>query len=294
MAVTLNKSTGYTRKFSPGPPRDARKLQNLPAPPRSSQSSSSKSSAPVISGGYTDPIRFPKKKSSFTDGIQSFFDKGRAENVIKGNDFASDLRKSSQFLYSQHPYAQEMKKKYNLSDQDIINLRIGVNQPGLSNKISQVYADKVIPTMQNNLAPSFRQDVMKGFEEGMKMSDTSNPFPEDSFMGRFTGSIQNMPFLSGVNALFGSPEGQQGYYFAQNNYPKMSSDDYETFAASIANNPELYEAMMATPLMKQYAVDQYAYDVQRTNPMKKDNGILDIPVVEPAPYDFVRDNPFFN
>ena len=290
MAVTFNKSTGYTRKFSPGPPRDARKLQNLPAPPKKSQSPSSK--VTQTSGGYL-PANFQNKKSSFSSGVQSFFDKGKAENVITGKDFASDLRKSSQFLYSQHPYAQEMKNKYNLSDQDIVNLRIGVTQPGHSNKISQVYADKVIPTMQNNLSSSFQEDVMGAFEKGMKMSDTFNPYPEDSFMGRFTSNIQNMPFLSGVNALFGSDRGQRGYYYAQNELG-LGGDDAKTFAASIANNPELYEAMMETPLMKQYGVNQYAYDVQRTNPMKKDNGIMDIPVVEPAPYDFIKDNPFFN
>jgi len=264
------------------------------SPSKSSSTSSTKSSAPIVSGGYTEPPRFPKKKSSFSEGIQSFLNKGKAENVITGKDFASDLRKSSQFLYSQHPYAQEMKNKYNLSDQDIVNLRIGVNQPGHSNKISQVYAEKVIPSMQNNLASGFRGDVMGSFEKGMRMSDTYNPYPEDSFMGRFTSNIQNMPFSLGVNALFGSDRGQQGYYFAQNNYPNMSSDQLKKFAASIANNHELYEAMMETPLMKQYGVDQYAYDVQRTNPMKKDNGIMDIPVVEPAPFDFIKDNPYFN
>jgi hypothetical protein len=291
MPVTFKRGEA-TRKFSPGPPRDARKLQNLPAPPKSSQSPSSK--AMQTSGGYL-PANFQNKKSSFTDGIQSFFDKGRAENQITGNDFVSDLKKSSQFLYAQHPYAQELKKKYNLEDDDIINLRIGVTQPGHSNKISQVYANKVIPTMQNNLAPGFRGDVMNAFEKGMKMSDPFNPYPEDTFMGRLTKSFQSSPFSLLTNAFGGSDRGQPGYYFAQNEYKdSMPSDDYKTFAASIANNPELYEAMMATPLMKQYAVDQYAYDVQRTNPMKKDNGIMDIPVVEPAPYDFVRDNPFFN
>lgn len=282
MPVTFNKSTGYTRKYS--------------APKSSSKSSSNtKSSAPIVSGGYTEAPRFPKKKSSFSSGVQSFFDKGKAENVITGKDFASDLRKSSQFLFAQHPYAQEMKKKYNLSDKDLIDLRTGLNQPGHSNLISKVYQSVLENSgMQNNLAPGFRDNVMDAFEKGMKMSDTYNPYPEDSFMGRLTGNIQNMPFLSGVNALFGSPRGQQGYYFAQTKYPDMSSDDYKTFAASIANNPELYDAMMETPLMKQYGVDQYAYDVQRTNPMKKDNGIMDIPVVEPAPYDFIKDNPFFN
>lgn len=227
---------------------------------------------------------FRNSSSSSSSGIQSL-------DSNKGNNFISDLKKSSQFLYSQHPYAQELKKKYNLSDDDIINLRIGVNQPGHSKKIRDVYSG-VLKGMNTNYVPptNFQRNVMDGFEEGMKMSDLY----KDPNSNYFANNIQSMPFLLGANSLFGSPRGQEGYYFAQKKYPEMSNDDYKNFAASIANNPDLYDQMMQDPIMKEYAVDQYAYDVQRTNPMRKDNGIMDIPAVEPAPYDFVSDNPFFN
>ena len=229
--------------------------------------------------------------SSSSNGIQSLDSNKDRNYETTGNNFISDLKKSSQFLYSQHPYAQEMKKKYNLSDQDIINLRIGMNQPGHSNKIKDVYQKSVLPSIQNNYIQSlgFKGNVEDGFAEGMKMSDLY----KDPNSNYFANNIQSMPFLLGANSLFGSPRGQQGYYFAQNEY-NMSGEEAKNFAASIANNPELYNQMMQSPTMKQYAVDQYAYDVQRTNPMGKDNGILDLPAVEPAPYDFVRDNPFFN
>jgi|VirMetMinimDraft_7_1064189.scaffolds.fasta_scaffold51382_2 hypothetical protein len=249
-----------------------------------------------------------RNKKSSSSGIESFLNKGKAENVIKGNDFASDLQKSSQYLYSQHPYAQALKEKYNLDDDDLIKLRIGVTMPGHGNQIRDVFEKKGGPRdiqvaqMQQNMMPNVGgggiytdpKFVQKNyFKEGMKMSDTYNPFEEGSFKGYLTKNIQNMPAFSLANSIFGSDRGQQGYYYAQNELG-LGGDDAKNYAAAVANNPQLYDQIMTTPRMQDYQFNRFVTGTQRDLRDKKDNGIMDIPAVEPAPYDFVSDNPFFN
>jgi len=190
--------------------------------------------APSKSSGYLgEGSDFGGKKSGNTGGgnnnsggssnnkeegrnfIQKFFDKGKAENQIKGEDFATDLKKASKYLYTQHPYAKELMAKYNLDEGDIVNLRIGMTQPGFQGKIGEVYNTKVRPTVMPdfnklnlmNLNPNYVRENY--FEDGMKMSDTYNPYQEGSFKGYMTDRVQNMPLFSGINSLFGSPLGQR-------------------------------------------------------------------------------------
>ena len=288
MAVTFNKKTGYTREYKP------------------SSSSSSRSSS-----GYTPGQRDQYKEDRFnyaqrekernnkssSSGIESFLNKGKAENVITGNDFASDLQKSSQYLYSQHPYAKALKEKYNLDDQDIINLRLGVSQRGMQNKISDVYNEKVRPGVvarmgNSSFGPEY---AMQFFEEGMKPSDTYNPFEKGTFSSGMYNSVMRMPFMMGVNALFGSDRGQAGMKYGSE-VLNLEGDKLKNFAGAVANNPNLYDQMMNTHTMSDYKFDQYVYnvgrDVNRETNNNNSGGIM--PIVEPAPYDFVRDNPFFN
>jgi len=280
---TFNKSTGYTRTYSP-----------------SSSSSSSSSYTPGQKGQYKED-RFnyaqrEKDNKSSSNGIQSFLNKGKAENVIKGNNFASDLQKSSQYLYSQHPYAQALKEKYNLDDQDIINLRLGVSERGMQNKISDVYNEKVRPGVlarmgNSSFGPEY---AMQFFEKGMKPSDTYNPFEKGTFSSGMYNNVMNMPFMAGVNALFGSDRGQAGMKYGSEVFG-FEGEKLKNFAGAVANNPNLYDQMMNTPTMSDYKFDQYVYNVGRDVNRETNNnsgGIM--PIVEPAPYDFVRDNPFFN
>ena len=247
--------------------------------------------------GYVSPKKDNEENKSF---IQKFFDKGKAENQIKGEDFATDLKKASKYLYTQHPYAKELMAKYNLDEGDIVNLRIGMTQPGFHGKIGEVYNTKVRPTVMPdfnklnlmNLNPDYVRENY--FEEGMKMSDTSNPYQEGSFKAYMTDKVQDNLFFSGINSLFGSPTGQQGYYFAQEKFPDLSNDELKNYAAAVANNPELYNNMMETPIMQDYKFNEFLTGTQRDLRQNKDRGIMNIPVVEPAPYDFVKDSPYFN
>lgn len=248
-------------------------------------------------GPYVPPKKDDEENKNF---IQKFFDKGKAENQIKGDDFASDLKKASKYLYTQHPYAKELMAKYNLDEGDIVNLRIGMTQPGFHGKIGEVYNTKVRPGLIPNFGPGgvgFAMDpeyVKENyFKDGMKMSDTSNPFEEGSFKGYMTDKFQNMPLFSGINSLFGSPQGQRGYYFAQETFPDMSSDELKNYAAAVANNPELYNQMMATPMMQDYDFNEFLTGTQRDLRESSNRGIGAIAPAETT-YDFVSDNPFFN
>ena len=272
MPVTFKRGEA-TRKYKAPSNDDSNQNRSYKSPPSSSSSSNS------------------------SNGIQNFLNKGKAENVIKGNDFASDLQKSSQYLYSQHPYAQALKEKYNLDDQDIINLRLGVSERGMQNKIQEVYNEKVRPGVlarmgNSSFGPEY---AMQFFEKGMKPSDTYNPFEKGTFSSGMYNNVMNMPFMAGVNALFGSDRGQAGMKYGSEVFG-FEGEKLKNFAGAVANNPNLYDQMMNTPTMSDYKFDQYVYnvgrDVNRETNNNNSGGIM--PIVEPAPYDFVRDNPFFN
>ncbi len=240
---------------------------------------------------YVPPKKDEEENKNF---IQKFFDKGKPENVITGDDFASDLKKASKYLYTQHPYAKELMAKYNLDNQDIIDLRIGMTQRGFGDKIRGVFEKPGGPRdmmMQNyTRVPGFKQfgqdQVMAGFEEGMTSSDYVNPD-----LNPITASMSRMPFLKGVNAFFGSPMGQRGTYFGREELG-LEGDALERYAASIANNPELYNQMMATPRMQDYDFNEFIYGVRRDLPPPR-GGIENLPAAEPG-FDFITDNPYLN
>ncbi len=247
-------------------------------------------------GGGNQQQQYNKKDSS-SGGVSGFFknflNKGKAENVIQGDDFASDLKKASKYLYTQHPYAQELMSKYNLNEGDIVKLRMGMTQPGFQDKLQEVYQEKVIPGMAPRLQSTFGQDyAMQFYKEGMKPSDYFNPYEEGSFKAGLYDKVQGMPFMQGINALFGSSQGQRGMYFGREQLG-LEGDDLEKFAASIANNPNLYNQMMSTPTMQDYNFNEFIYGVRRDLPQegRGDSGTVS---VDPDPYDFTRDNPYFN
>ena len=250
--------------------------------------------------GYVPPKKDDEDNKNF---IEKFFDKGKADNVITGDDFASDLKKASKYLYTQHPYAKELMAKYNLDSGDIVNLRIGMTQPGFHGKISEVFEKPggprdMMTAMQSQMMPGYIDPMdpdfvqRQYFEDGMKMSDPYNPFEKGSFKGYMTDKVQNIPFLSGINSLFGSPRGQRGYYYAQNELG-LGGDEAKNYAAAVANNPELYNNMMATPIMQDYDFNEFVTGTQRDLRESSNRGIGAIADAEPT-YDFIGNNPYFN
>lgn len=246
-------------------------------------------------GGGNNQQKNQKDSSSggISNFIKNFLDKGKAENAITGDNFAADLKKASKFLYTQHPYAQELKNKYNLEDSDIVKLRMGMTQPGFSDKITEVYQEKVSPRLmgQSSFGPANQQMAMDAYQEGMKISDTINPYEKGTFKAGLYDRVQGIPFFAGINALFGSPQGQQAMYFGREELGK-EGEDLKKFAASVVNNPNLYYQMMSTPTMQDYEFDQFVYDVRRDLPIG--GGGNPVTPVDPDPYDFVEDNPYFN
>jgi|TARA_X000001382_G_scaffold9468_1_gene6721 hypothetical protein len=217
--------------------------------------------------------------------VKDFFDKGKPENVITGDDFASDLKKASKYLYTQHPYAKELMAKYNLDNQDIIDLRIGMTQRGFGDKIRGVYDTKVKPGLMQSNSTYGTDYAMQFFKEGMKPSDMVNPE-----FNAFQQKLSEMPFLKGVNALFGSPKGQRGLFDGRAR--GLEGDELQDYAAAIANNPNLYEQMMATPRMQDYDFNEFIYGVRRDLPAEG-RGIESLPAAEPG-FDFITDNPYLN
>lgn len=248
-------------------------------------------------GGGSSSGSNQQQKDSSSGGVsgffKNFFNKGKAENVIQGDDFASDLKKASKYLYTQHPYAQELMNKYNLNEGDIIKLRMGMTQPGFQDKLQEVYQEKVIPGMAPRLQSTFGKDyAMQFFKEGMKPSDYFNPYEEGTFQAGLYNTVQGMPFMQGINALFGSSQGQRGMYFGREQLG-LEGQELKDFAASIANNPNLYNQMMNTPTMQDYNFNEFIYGVRRDLPRegRGDSGTVS---VDPDPYDFTQDNPYFN
>ena len=217
--------------------------------------------------------------------IERFFNKGKADNVITGDDFGSDLKKASKYLYTQHPYAKELMAKYNLTSGDIIDLRMGMTQRGFGDKIRGVYDTKVKPGLMQSNSTYGTDYAMQFFKEGMKPSDYIN---DD--LNPITASMSRMPFLKGVNALFGSPMGQRGLFDGRAR--GLEGDDLQDYAAAIANNPNLYEQMMATPRMQDYDFNEFIYGVRRDLPPPR-GGIESLPAAEPG-FDFITDNPYLN
>ena len=222
-----------------------------------------------------------KDQGGINNVVKDFFDKGKAENVITGNDFASDLKKASNYLYTQHPYAQELKNKYNLSDQDIISLRMGMTMPGFQNKIKDVYDKKIKPGLPQSYNIGYDYAVDKYYKPGMKPSDFFNPYEKGTFQSGAYNFVNTMPFMKGVNALFGSPQGQAGMYYARNQLG-LEGDEMNKFAGAVANTPELYNYVMDTPLMRDYKFDQFVYDVRRENPIGGGGNKAITPVQEPT------------
>ena len=248
-------------------------------------------------GGNNNQQQKDSSSGGVSEFFKNFFNRGKAENAITGDDFASDLKKASKYLYTQHPYAQELMTKYNLDDGDIIKLRMGMTQPGFQDKISEVYEEKIKKPFQTNYTRppgslQFTPEYVAGFfKEGMKPSDYFNPYEEGTFQAGLYDKVQGMPFMQGINALFGSSQGQRGMYFGREQLG-LEGQELKDFAASIAKNPNLYNQMMNTPTMQDYDFNEFVYGVRRDLPTG--GGRDTVPSVDPDPYDFTTDNPYFN
>jgi hypothetical protein len=192
----------------------------------------------------------------------------------RSNEFASDFQKligpagSGTFLFTGNPRTQEFMKKYGLSDQDLINLRLSVTQPGF-----RKLGEKVFENVQERFpgTPSLFnvQDALSKFKVGMTPFDRL-PSTRGGFMGGIEDLFAAGPFSSLADKLSGgSPMGSAGLAFGKTQ--GLEGDQLNQFASAIANNPGLYNQMMMTPEMQMRQFQQNLVNVERGLPRRSNN-----------------------
>mgnify|MGYP003152173855 CR=1 FL=1 len=198
---------------------------------------------------------------------KSFFQKS-AEKQITGKDFVSDLKKASQFLYTQNPMAQQLMAKYGLDEGDLIKLRIGVTQPGFAKNIRDV-GSKAVNFMLAGSPQNFNiNQALSMYTPDMDPMNRT-PSSRSGILGFLENQFQSSPFSLMANAFAGgSPQAVAGMDYlnrqrdAQGNR-LFTQEQANQLGAVSANVPSVYEQLTLTPEFAQRGIDSFSYDTQR-------------------------------
>ena len=224
-------------------------------------------------------------------------DSEQRRNVGKNIDFNKDFQEligpagSGSFLFSGNRKAQEFMRKYGLSKQDLINLRLSVTQPGFRGLGMKVFED-----VQKRFKPSQSmfnlQNALQQFQTGMSPFDRL-PSARGGIMGGIEDLFAKSPFSGIADFLSGgSPMGSDGLAYGRTQ--GLSGDKLNQFASVIANDRDLYNQMMMTPEMQKRAFEQNLINVERGLPRGGGNQVTK---PEPDPITAAYNpglNPFLN
>ena len=214
-------------------------------------------------------------KEQFEDLQQS--NRDRAKNF----NFTEDLKKligpsgSGTFLFTGNPQAEAFRKKYGLSVNDLIKLRLGATQRGFQGNIRDVGGEALERFGGGifNLGPQAfgfnAQNVISQFKEGMTPFDRL-PSNRGGLTGFVEDSLGAGPFSALADKLSGgSPMGSAGLAYGRS--LGLEGDRLNQFASVIANDRDLYNQMGLMNFMKQREIDQLSYDTQRGLPTRGGN-----------------------
>ena len=102
------------------------------------------------------------------------------------------------------------------------------------------------------------------YEPGMKKSNMFLPYedPQNIFETGANLSTQFNPFLNITSGIFGSSAGMRGDYYGRE-VLGLEGDELNNFAASVANDRNLYNQMMATPKMQEYELNEFRAEANK-------------------------------
>lgn len=192
------------------------------------------------------------------------------------SDFIEDLKDAYKTgLFTGGTKTKAFMDKYNLDPSDIVKLRVGIDQ-GLGTRMGgqegNVLTDIVGDLRQEGILATsgpgqkfLQQRAGEIFEPGMTPFDKQPLFqnPEGIFQKGANFAYQYNPMLKMFDLIGGgSSEGMRGKYYGRE-VLGLQGEDLNNFAASVANDRNLYNQMMSTPEMQNYQLDEFRAEANR-------------------------------
>jgi hypothetical protein len=186
---------------------------------------------------------------------------------MQTTDFLEDLKDAYKTgLFSSGTKGKAFMDKYNLKPGQLAQLRSAIDM-GLGTRIGKggnVLTDIIGDLRQEGIlrtsgpgAEFLQLRADEVFEPGMKKSDRFLPFEDPQ---GFSENIANFasqynPFIAITDGIFGSTAGRRATYFGREK--GLEGEELNNFAAAVANDRNLYNQMMSTPLMQDYEIDEF-------------------------------------
>jgi len=199
---------------------------------------------------------------------------------MQTTDFIDDFKGAAkEGLFTTGNKTKALMEKYNLTPQQIVDLRIGLNtgfgtfisasdksKLGL-NELENIVGDLRAEGILRTSGPGekfLQQRAGEVFEPGMKKSNMFLPYedPQNIFQKGANLATQFNPFLNAVSGIFGSSAGMRGDYYGRN-VLGLEGEELDNFAASVANDRNLYNQMMNTPQMQDYQLNEFRAEANR-------------------------------
>ena len=192
------------------------------------------------------------------------------------SDFIEDLKDAYKTgLFTGGTKTKAFMDKYNLDPSDIVKLRVGIDQ-GLGTRMGgqggNVLTDIVGDLRREGILASsgpgqefLQQRAGEIFEPGMTPFDKQPLFqnPEGIFQKGANFAYQYNPVLKVFDLIGGgSSEGMRGKYYGSQ-VLGLQGEDLNNFAASVANDRNLYNQMMSTPEMQDYQLNEFRAEANR-------------------------------
>ena len=133
----------------------------------------------------------------------------------------------------------------------------------LSDIVGDLRQEGILTTASRS--PEFlQQRAGEIYEPGMKKSNMFLPYedPQNIFETGANLSTQFNPFLNITSGIFGSSAGMRGDYYGRE-VLGLEGDELNNFAASVANDRNLYNQMMATPKMQEYELNEFRAEANK-------------------------------
>jgi|TARA_R100000426_G_scaffold9746_1_gene10681 hypothetical protein len=218
---------------------------------------------------------FKKKRKEFESKKENQ-NENRQQQEVKGaqtTDFLEDLKDAYKAgLFTGGTKTKEFMAKYNLDPSDIVKLRSGIDRGlGINMRTGTNVLEDIVGNLQQEGilrdfgTPSGKvfktaQDV---FEPGMKKSNIFLPFedPQNIFEQGANLATQFNPAVNLLAGIFGSSAAQRATYFGKEK--GLKGEELDNFAAAVANDRNLYNQMMSTPLMQDYELNEFRAEANR-------------------------------
>jgi hypothetical protein len=189
--------------------------------------------------------------------------------------FVKDLKDAYKAgLFSSGTKGKAFMEKYGLKPGELGKLRsaidmgLGTNIKTGTNVLEDIVSDlrnrEGILTTSGASSNFLKSKSGEIFEPGMKKSNMFLPYedPQNIFQKGANLATQFNPFLNVVSGIFGSSAGMRGDYYGRN-VLGLEGEELDNFAASVANDRDLYNQMMTTPEMQNYELNEFRAEANK-------------------------------